>query len=331
MAAIYTVVEVKNGQAGRPFLEALSEARRQADKMGGTVTAIALGQGAGSVDLGRYGADEVLAVDQPELAAWNLEACGSAVAELVEKGQPVALFLASTVHGRELAGWLAARLKAGVAADVTHLETDASGAVTVTRPMYSGKVRTKATFSSVRPQIVLLRPNIFPLLGESLGKTAKVTATTVSVPATASRVKLVNTQTPPAGEVELTGAKIVVSGGRGLQSPENYKLVQDMAKVLGAATGATRMIVDLGWVDHALQVGQTGKVVNPDLYIALGIAGAIQHLVGMQTSKCIVAVNKDPEAPIFKIADYGIVGDVFQVAPLLTQELGKVVHRPVSV
>ncbi|HEY4002864.1 MAG TPA: electron transfer flavoprotein subunit alpha/FixB family protein [Candidatus Xenobia bacterium] len=317
---IFAIVIVHKGEIVRPFLESLSEARRQ----GGPVTAVAIGDGDNSVagTLGRYGADEVLVVE-PKLPDWNLEAYGSAVAELVEKHKPSAIFMPATVHGRDLGGWLGARLKVGVAADVTSLSTDGSGSIKAKRPMYSGKVVGEVAFSADRPQIVLLRPNIFPLLAESEKRDAKVTSVTVTVPATAGRVKLLRTEVPQTETVELTQARVIVSGGRGLQGPENYHLVQDLAKVLNAATGATRMIVDLGWVDHSLQVGQTGKVVTPDLYIALGISGAIQHLVGMQTAKCIVAVNKDPDAPIFKIADYGIVGDVFQIAPMLTEAFRK--------
>lgn len=330
MSLIMTFAELTQGGLAKPVLETLGEARRQADAAGARVGVVVVGAGleAATSSLGRYGADEVYVFDHADLAHYTLEGYAAALQTAVEAHKPDVLLLPGTVHGRELAPWLAARLDAGCAADCVAITVAADGALTAVRPMYSGKVRTSVAFDAARPQIATLRPNIFAATAPQDGRSAQVHAGTVA--AVASGATLTQTQVREGGKVELTEARVVVSGGRGMKGPEHFALLESLADVLGGAVGASRMVVDLGWVGHGLQVGQTGKLVNPELYIAVGISGAIQHVVGMQTSKYIVAINKDADAPIFKIADYGIVGDAFEVLPLLTEQL-KAALAPVSV
>lgn len=324
MTKILTVAEFREGGVGKPVLEALGEARR----LGSSVGVVLIGSGVqAAVDtLGKYGADDVYVFDHADLASYNLEAYAACVQQAVKQAAPEALFVPATTHGRELAAWVAAALRVGLASDVVHV----SEAFEAVRPMYSGKVRTTVAHDGDGLRVFTLRPNIFAPAQPDEARKPTVHAMTFEAPAGMGRCRLVETRAPQKGTVDLTEARVIVSGGRGLKGPENFEMLEKLAEVLGAAVGASRMVVDLGWKDHAMQVGQTGKIVNPELYIAVGISGAIQHLVGMQTSKYIVAINKDAEAPIFKIADYGIVGDAFEVVPALTEELRKAL-APVSV
>ena len=329
---ILTVAEVRDGSVGKPALETTGEARRLADGRGGRVAVVALGSAvAPAVEmLGRYGADEVLTFDHPDLAAYNLESHAACVLKAVADCKPTLVLLPATVHGREVAAWVAAALHVGLASDVVELSY-ADGGLTAVRPTYSGKVRATVAFDAgSTPHVATLRPNVFPVFGPVEGRAATARAMAFEAPAGAGRVRMVESKVAQKGAVDLGEARVVVSGGRGMKAAEHFALLESLASVLGGAVGATRMVVDLGWVDHAIQVGQTGKIVNPELYVAVGISGAIQHLVGMQTSRTIVAINKDAEAPIFKIADYGIVGDAFEILPALTEELRKAL-APVAV
>lgn len=321
---ILTVAEVRDGSVGKPALETVGEARRLADARGGRVITVAMGTGVGpAVDtLGRHGADEVLTFEHADLGAYNLEAYAGCVQAAVAEAKPTVVLVPATVHGREIAAWVAAALHVGLASDVVALSwTD--GGLTAVRPTYSGKVRATVVFDGSTPCMATVRPNVFAVEGPVEGRSATAKSMAFQAPAGMGRVRLVETKGAQKGGVDLGEARVVISGGRGLKAAENFALLESLADVLGGAVGATRMVVDLGWVDHAIQVGQTGKIVNPELYVAVGISGAIQHLVGMQTSRTIVAINKDAEAPIFKIADYGIVGDAFDVLPALTEELRK--------
>jgi electron transfer flavoprotein alpha subunit len=217
--------------------------------------------------------------------------------------------------GKDLAPRVAARVGAGLVSDVVKLGVD-GGRLKARRPMYAGKAFATVEWTG-EPQMATLRPNVFPLSPPEAAR--KFETVTPSVDVANQRAKVVKVEATASGKIELTEAQIIVSGGRGLKGPENFKLVEELAAALGAAVGASRAIVDAGWVDHHFQVGQTGKTVSPSLYIAAGISGAIQHLAGMSSSKVIVAINKDPDAPIFKVADYGIVGDVFEILPRLTE------------
>jgi electron transfer flavoprotein alpha subunit len=239
------------------------------------------------------------------------------VADLAGKESPQAIFAPVTTRQREFMARLAARLGAGLSADSTAMALD-GGKLVVTRPVYAGKLVSKMTWSKT-PWMATLRPNVFRPGDPQAGAAPAVEKPAANIPSEA--MKLVERrQEASTGLPELSEADIVVSGGRGLKGPENFVILEELAKVLGAAVGASRAAVDAGWRPHRFQIGQTGRTISPKLYLGFGISGAIQHLAGMRTSKVICAINKDPEAPIFKIADYGIVGDLFEVAPLLTQE-----------
>ncbi|HDN79244.1 MAG TPA: electron transfer flavoprotein subunit alpha/FixB family protein, partial [Chloroflexi bacterium] len=237
---------------------------------------------------------------------------------------PAVVFLGATTQGRDLAPRLAARLGVGLASDCTSFDVDGDGKLLITRPIYAGRaIQTIKLKTS--PQMATLRPNVFPPAEPDASRQAEVEKLPVSVGEV--RAKVVDFLKKESEEIELTEADIIVSGGRGLGKPEGFEVIRALAKVLGAAVGASRAAVDAGWIDHSHQVGQTGKTVNPKLYIACGISGAAQHLAGMRTSKVIVAINKDPEAPIFKVADYGIVADLYDVVPALTKAFQEVLKE----
>ena len=317
MAGILVFVEQRNGVNRQASLQALSEAHRQ---VGGDVAAVLVGSeiSDAAAGLGAYGAAKVFAADDPNLALYSAEGYGEAVAKAVESAAPEAVFFAGTAMGRDLAPRVAAKLGVGTLADVVALERDGDQLV-ARRPVYSGKAFATADSGGNKPQVISLRPNVFTV--EETGGTAEVVALDgLSLNIRAVVKELLDTG---AGELDVAEADIIVSGGRGLKGPENFALIRELADALGGAVGASRAAVDAGWIEHKHQVGQTGKVVSPSLYIACGISGAIQHLAGMNSSKIIVAVNKDPDAPIFKIADYGIVGDLFQVVPPMVEEVKK--------
>ncbi len=306
----------------------------------GTVTALIFGSGVEALakTAFEFGADEVLLADDPSLADYRAEAFAATLSKLAAERTPDLLLFPTTTRGRELAGMVAIDLKTGVMVDVTALEA-AGDKITVTRPIYAGKLLTKETCSS-KPQIITLRGRAFPKPPQQAGKSGTLT----KVPAVSGEfpTKVEGYTTSESG-VSLADANVIVSGGRGTsnnpaltppagldekaaeiwRAQQGFALVNDLAASLGAAVGASRAAVDGGYIPYAHQVGQTGKVVSPDVYIALGISGAIQHLAGMRTSKLIVAINKDPEAPIFKLARYGVVGDLFQIVPALTAAFKK--------
>jgi electron transfer flavoprotein alpha subunit len=316
MPVIITYAEHRDGRLRRPSLETLSEARRLAEPLGASVETIVVGSAVAGLaeELGHHGADTVHVCEHGELASYATEPHARAVAGLVADRKPEVVLIPFTALGRDLAPRVAARLGAGLASDCVGLAIK-DGRLEARRPMYAGKAYATVRFES-GPQLATLRPNVFPLGAPDRSRKAEVVAHT---PDPNARGHVVATHAAAAGKVELTEAQIIVSGGRGLKGPENFPLVQALADALGAAVGASRAVVDAGWVDHQLQVGQTGKTVSPALYVACGISGAIQHLAGMSSSKVIVAINKDPDAPIFKVANYGIVGDVFEILPKLTE------------
>lgn len=312
--------ERRNGVLKRPVFEAVSVARRLAQD-DGRVDVLVLGSGAGdaAAELGRYGADRVLAADDSAADAYAPEIFAATLAAAA-KGSDAGIVLASaTAMGRDVAARAAARLEAGLLSDVVELEVGDDGVLRGKRPVYSGKAYAWARVPSSRPAMATLRPNVFPAT-EDAARTAVVVPQALEGTARARAVAL---EKPGEAEVDVAEASIVVSGGRGLKAAENFSVVRELASALGAAVGASRAVVDAGWIDHAHQVGQTGKVVSPQLYVACGISGAIQHLAGMSSAKVIVAINKDAEAPIFRIASYGIVGDLFEVVPKITEEVLK--------
>ena len=309
MAGILVFVEQRNGEIRTASLQAVSEARRLE---AGSVSAVLPGSGIAesAAGLGAYGAEKVYLADDPNLALYSSEGYAEVVAKAVELAQPSAVFFAGTAMGRDLAPRVAARLGVGALADVVEITMDGDSFV-AKRPVYSGKAIATVDTAGKVPQVISLRPNVFA--AEEVGGSAEVVNLDGLALAIRAVVKeLVDTG---GGELDVAEADIIVSGGRGIKGPENFALIRELADAVGGAVGASRAVVDAGWIEHKHQVGQTGKVVSPTLYIAAGISGAIQHLAGMSSSKVIVAINKDPDAPIFKVADYGVVGDLFDVIP----------------
>jgi electron transfer flavoprotein alpha subunit len=274
-------------------------------------------------ELASRGGGKVLAVSHPSLRYYNDEVYVNVLTELISKYSPDVVLGPATFYGKALFARLAAKNNGPMASDVSNLSLQ-DGKVVVTRSHYGGSVVSKLVADSDKPFFITLRPKIYP---ESKEGSGEVINETVDAAAMQPRTVVKEMKVESSGAVNLTEADIIVSAGRGLKGPENLPMVKELADVLGAAFGASRAIVDAGWVPYSHQVGQTGKTVNPKLYVAVGISGAIQHLVGMQTSKTIVAINKDKEAPIFAVATYGIVGDAFEIVPALTRkfkaELGK--------
>ncbi len=323
MPAIFAFGEAREGEIRKVSQETVTAARQLAEQLGGEVHAAVFGApgiGGRAEELGRYGADAVFVGAHDRLERYAPEAYTTLATNLIrENGYEVAIFPASAM-GKDLAPRVAARLGVGYAADCTALEVE-GGEVVATRPRYAGKVFARVRFTG-KPAILSVRPNVFtPVENPRAGEVRNLDVNLEGVDLGA----VVRDIRAAAGEkLDVAEAAVIVSGGRGLRDPENFKLLEEFAEALGnAAVGASRAVVDAGWRPHAEQVGQTGKTVAPTLYFAVGISGAIQHQAGMRTSKYIVAINKDPEAPIFKIADYGIVGDLFEILPRLTEEVRK--------
>lgn len=316
---ILVFAEQRDGNVKKVAYEMLSAGAELAAALGGTVEAVLLGSGLdGLADmLVQYGAAKVYVADDPALATYASEAYTDTLAALIDKVQPAILLLGATAMGRDLAPRLAARLEVGVASDCTALEID-GGRLLATRPIFAGKALARVKLAE-DPQVATVRPNVLAAREPDAGAGS---AQVELIDAVAGRVRaeVVDIISAGEGEVDVAEADIIVSGGRGVGGPEGFDPIRSLARKLGAAVGASRAAVDAGWIDHGHQVGQTGKTVTPNLYIACGISGAIQHLAGMKTSKVIVAVNKDPEAPIFKLANYGIVADLFEVVPALEKE-----------
>lgn len=330
---ILIFAEPRGGCLPKVALEMLGEARRMAETFAGRAAAVLVGHQMESFVpvLEKHGAQDIYLYDHPDLSAYNLQVYAHILSHLILKENPRIFLLAATTHGRELAPRIASSVKAGLASDCTGFLVVGDGALKALRPMYAGKVIATVEYLNPGLQMATVRPNILPVADALEGAKGNVIRMEFSQPPRIDSSLLRTLK--PAGEdiMEITEARIIVSGGRGLRAGENFRMLEELARVLGAAVGASRMAVDAGWRDHQFQVGQTGKVVTPDLYIACGISGAIQHLVGMSSSKCIVAINRDPEANIFKVADYGIVGDIFEVIPVLTGELKKVLCADAAV
>jgi len=319
---ILVVAETKSGAVRKSTLEALAEARHLAAESGGTVGAALIGPaGSGEADrLAQHGADVVFRVEGAALEHYAPEAFAAAVVAAVGAGTPEVLFFAATAQGRDLAPRAAARLQAGLASDCVGFSWSGGGLV-ARRPVFAGKAFATVAFGKARPQIASIRPNTFTPVTPDASRSA--TVETVALGDVKPRAHVVAFEASEGEVADLTEANVIVSGGRAMGGPENFELLRKLCKVLGATLGASRAAVDAGWIDHSHQVGQTGKVVNPTLYFAIGISGAIQHLAGMSSSRTIVAINKDKDAPIFKVASYGVVGDLYQVVPALTMELEK--------
>jgi electron transfer flavoprotein alpha subunit len=324
MNDVLVLAEMRAGSPRKVAFEAITAARAAADASGGgAVHALvfgAIGAGQAAETLGRFGADVILAVEHAALANGNPEVmAATAVARLKEKSYRLALFSASA-QGRDLAPRVAAALGVAFASDVTSFQVTGDS-ITVLHPVYTGKAVATLKLEGI-PAVVSLRPSA--VSPAEAPRSARVETIASAIDPGSAKVIVTALEARGAAKLDLTEAPVIVSGGRGLKAAENFKLVEDLAAAFGnAAVGATRAVTDDGWRDPADQIGQTGRVVSPTLYVAVGISGAIQHLAGMRASKVIVAINRDKDAPIFKVADYGIVGDLFEVVPRLTEEIRK--------
>ena len=316
----------EDGTAKNVGIELLTPGKMMAGKQGGALVAVVIGN---NVDeavkaASEHGADKVIVVEGPEYAHYTTDAYAIALCTLVEKYGPTSMLIGATNNGRDLGPRVSCRLHTGLTADCTALDVDEeSGNVAWTRPAFGGNLMATILCPDHRPQIGTVRPGVFKK-SDAVAAAAEIIKEDIHVDAKDIRTQVLELIKEAEGEnVDLEGAEIIVSGGRGVGGPEGFEPIKALADVLGATVGASRAAVDAGWIAHAHQVGQTGKTVGPKLYIACGISGAIQHLAGMSGSDCIVAINKDPEAPIFDVADYGVVGNLFEVLPVLTEEIKK--------
>ncbi len=317
---VLVVAEQLDGQLKRISLECVAAAADIAGSLGGHVQAMVLGTSLPASlaeQLGQAGARTVFVADDGSLKNYAPERFAQIVADTARNTNPGVVLFGATARGRDLAPRVAAKLGVGLASDCTGFAVE-DGRLIITRPIYAGKAIARVTLQSV-PQMATVRPNIFPPAELATDRQAAIEA--VAVGEITAHAVVEEFQAKGGDRPELTEANIIVSGGRGMGGPENYPVIEALADELGAAVGASRAAVDAGWRPHSDQVGQTGKTVSPSLYVACGISGAIQHLAGMRTSKVIVAINKDPDAPIFKVADYGIVGDLFDVVPALHEAI----------
>ena len=321
MPGILLFGEQRNKKIKASLYELLGAATKLSQTMKEEVIILLAGHQTADLALSISFGGRVMVADAPELGNYSSEAYTRVLQVAMETIKPSLLLFSASAMGKDLAPRISARTGASFAGDCTSLEADGSGNLTVKRPVFAGKLHAELSLAAGNLRVLTLRPNVFPSLKVD-GKPA-VESMAVRLEPSDSRVKLKETVAAGGAKIELTEALTIVSGGRGMKAPENFKLIEDLAEVLGAAVGASRAAVDAGWKPHAFQVGLTGKTVSPSLYIACGISGAIQHQAGMSSSKIIVAINKDSQAPIFKIASYGIVGDLFEILPLLTQEIKK--------
>jgi electron transfer flavoprotein alpha subunit len=320
---ILVFAEQRAGKLKQVVFEAIGKAKSLGSRAQEPVGVVLLGHQVDHLaqELCRYDVDEVVVAEDPVLDYYSSEAYTTQLSNLVLQRQPRAILFGATAMGKDLAPKMAARLKTCLISDCVTLDLNDQGYLVATRPMYGGKIRAEVMSNVTSVQVATLRQNVFPVARATQASQAKLERMSVALDASKIKTKTREVQATPETTVELTEASTIVSGGRGLKGPENFKIIEDLAKTLGAAVGASRAAVDAGWKPHSYQVGLTGKTVSPLLYIACGISGAVQHQAGMSSSRYIVAINKDPEAPIFKIASYGIVGDLFEVVPLLTQEI----------
>jgi electron transfer flavoprotein alpha subunit len=323
---IWVVAEHKEGKLKKVSFELLGIGKTLAEKTGGALSAILLGQGIESLteELHGYGAARIFVCDSEMLKNYSNESYAKAIVDLVKAHSPSVLLGGATALGKDLFPRVAARLQTGLASDCTELKINDQGLLVAERPIFAGKALVDTITPEAKPQMACVRPNVLSVPEKGSDK-AEIEKVAVELQPQILRAKLKEVVKTAGEKIDLTEASVIVSGGRGIASKENFKLLEDLVAAFGEGTavGASRSAVDSGFAAHDQQVGQTGKVVNPNLYIACGISGSIQHLAGMRTSKFIVAINKDPEAPIFQVADYGIVDDLFKVVPLLTEEVKK--------
>ncbi len=325
---IMTIAEQRDGELRKISFEIVSEGRRLADAKGEEMVSVLLGHNIKdkAQELAKYGADKVIVADDPRLEKYTTDAYVSVIAQLVKEYDPAILLLGASAQGKDLSARLSARLGVGMAQDCTAFSIE-NGNLIAVRPIYAGKAYAKVTFENSTPQMATARPNVMSINEPDESRSAEVIDGNFTLSDDELKTKVVEEIKDQSGRVDLTEADKIVSGGRGMKGPENFKILEELADLIGGTVGASRSAVDAGWRPHSDQVGQTGKVVSPNLYIACGISGAIQHLAGMSTSKVIVAINKDPDAPIFQKADYGVVDDLFKVVPPLTEEIRKIIKE----
>ncbi len=324
---IWAFVETENGQAKKVGLEMVVGARQLADAVGEKAVAVVVGSGVDEAVKAAtsYGADQVIVVDGADFADYSTDGYTYALEQLVSKYKPATILLGVTINGRDLAPRLAARLKTGLSADCLAAEVDAStGVVQWTRPVYGGNSLAVVECPEARPQMGTVRASVFKPGEPDTARTAEVIKEDIAVPAGTIRTAVVEKITEVGEGVKLEDAEYVIAGGRGVGGEEGFAMLKELASILGGAVGASRAAVDAGWIPQVTQVGQTGKTVTPKLYVACGISGAIQHLAGMSGSDVVVAINRDEEAPIFEVADYGVVGNLKQVLPVLTEAIKKI-------
>jgi electron transfer flavoprotein alpha subunit len=322
---VWIVAEQRDGEMHGVSYELLGKGRELADTLGTTLSAVLMGSNVGDLgnDLVAHGADTVYVVDNPALEHYLDEPYSNVVASLIDEHKPEIVLTGGTSVGRSLIPRVAIKVRSGLTADCTGLAIGDDGLLMQTRPAFGGNIMATIVCPNHRPQMATVRHKVMTALDPDPARKGEIVKADAPVGLLESRTEFVEFVKDLTQTVNIAEADVIVSGGRGLGAPENFNLVEDLAQVLGGAVGASRAAVDAGWIPYSHQVGQTGKTVQPKLYVACGISGAVQHLAGMQSSKCIVAVNKDPDAPIFKTATFGIVGDVFEVLPALKKRLEK--------
>lgn len=325
---VWVFAEQREGELQKVSLELLGEGRRQADKLGVKLTALLLGSNVEGLTktLAEHGADEVLVADNALLEHYTTDAYTKVICDLVNERKPGILFVGATFIGRDLGPRIAARLNTGLTADCTSIDVEVeTGDLLATRPAFGGNLMATIACPAHRPQMATVRPGVFAKV-ESDGANCKVEKVNVQLTDADVRTKVLETVKTAKDIVDISEAKVIVAGGRGVGSKENFALLEELAKVLGGTVAGSRAAVEKGWIENAYQVGQTGKTVKPSIYVACGISGAIQHVAGMQDSDMIIAINKDETAPIMKVADYAIVGDIKKVLPELIAQAKEIVE-----
>ncbi|MDR0644933.1 MAG: electron transfer flavoprotein subunit alpha/FixB family protein [Treponema sp.] len=323
---IFVFAQQVDNKVSSVSYELVGEAKRLASVLGADVTAVLLGYRLdGLTDrLVKYGADKIIVVDDPALETYMTDPYVTALHAVIEAKKPEIVLYGATAIGRDLAPRVSARVHTGLTADCTKLEIDAATKdLRMTRPAFGGNIMATILCSEHRPQMATVRPGVMQRLDINENAKVEIERFAVKDLDKSIKVKILEVVKKTATKMDIQDAKILVSGGRGMGGPENFKMLEELAALFGGTYSSSRAAVDAGWVEKDRQVGQTGKTVRPNVYFACGISGAIQHLAGMEESDIIIAINKDPSAPIFSVADYGVVGDVFKIIPLLTQELKK--------